>query len=164
MPGPLRNPNSRRGQAEIRKRQRLMAAEVAAKPDATPLPVPASDLPACDPKLPRAVREKYLNLVTNLAAAKVPVKQIDADAITMAARSLAAVEMWETIEFDADQPIEVRTSAARHRAAAGKDLIQWLQLICATPGARARIGLKAAPERKLGPLAQLIAAKQGRRT
>jgi hypothetical protein len=163
MPGPLRNPNSRRGQAEIRKRQRLMQAEALARPDATPLPVPVGDLPACDPKLPRAVREKYANLVINLAAAKVPVKQVDADAITMAARCLAAVDMWGAIELDGEQPVEQRNSASRNRASAGKDLIQWLQLICATPAARARIGLKAAPEKRGGRLAELLAMKQGRK-
>lgn len=140
-----------------------MAAEALAKPDAAPLPALVSDLPACDPRLPRAVREKYLNLVTNLAAAKVPVKQVDADAITMAARALAAVDMWGECELDGNQSYELRNAAAKNRAAAGKDLIQWLQLICATPAARARIGLKPPPEKKGGRLAELLAMKQGRK-
>ena len=70
-----------------------------------------------------------------------------------------AVESAEKIAESADTPVEHRLSALRLKAQFGKDLIQWLQLICATPGARARIGLKAPTEKKMGPLAQILAAK-----
>jgi len=165
--GPIRNPNSRRGQAEIRKRQKFTVipgtpGRVAEA--ALPIPGPAaSDLPTCDKCLPRRVQEIYQNLVIDLAGAKVPIKQIDSHAITMAARCLDAVEAAEAIAESADTPVEQRLSALRLKVQFGKDLIQWLQLICATPGARARIGLKAPAEKKIGPLAQILAAKQGRR-
>jgi len=101
-------------------------------------------------------------LVIDLAAAQVPIKQIDSHAITMAARCLEAVESAERMSVDGKLTPEQRLSALRLRAQFGKDLIQWLQLICATPGARSRIGLKTAPEKKAGPLAAIIAAKQRR--
>lgn len=162
MPGPLRDPNSRRGRAEVRKRQRLMATEANFVKDNRPLPVASADLPVCDPKLPRRIREIYLNLVIDLGAAKVPIKQADAHAITMAARCLYAVEEAERIAGDGDLPADQRMQALRLVAQQGKDLQRWLELICATPGSRARIGLKTETKKAPGPLAQLLAAKQGR--
>jgi len=159
--GPVRNPNSRRGQAETRKRQKL-----AAFPPRSVGPgesVPASTqagLPTCGERLPRRVREIYQNLVIDLAGAKVPIKQIDSHAITMAARCLASVEDVERMAGDGDLQPEQRMSALRLAGQFGKDLVQWLQLICATPGARARIGLRAPAEKKAGPLAQIRQAKQ----
>lgn len=123
----------------------------------------AIGLPTCDGCLPHRVREIYQNLVSDLAAARVPIKQIDAHAITMAARSLDAVEQAEAMGAEPDAPLEARLSALRLKATFAKDLIQWLQLICATPGARARIGLKGLSEKKAGPLAQILAAKLRRR-
>ena len=59
---------------------------------------------------------------------------------------------------------EVKLAALRLQGQYSKDLIQWLQLICATPGARARIGMKGTGTKKaMGPLAAILAAKQGRR-
>jgi hypothetical protein len=164
--GPIRNPNSRRGQAEIRKRQQLKPPEphvpVNVVTPSKPVSETAGSLPTCDACLPRRVQEIYGNLVVDLAGAKVPIKQIDAHAITMAARCLDSVETAERMAMDEDSSPEVRLSAMRLKAGFSKDLIQWLQLICATPGARARIGLKGAPEKKLGPLAQILAAKHRR--
>lgn len=163
--GPIRNPNSRRGQAEIRKRQQLAVPDASGRVSAVARSNPANaaaGLPVCDASLPRRVREIYQNLVIDLASARVPIEQIDAHAITMAARCLDAVETAERMAMDEGSAAEVRLSALRIKSGFSKDLIQWLQLICATPGARARIGLKVAPEKKLGPLAQILAAKQRR--
>lgn len=121
-----------------------------------------SDLPTCDKCLPRRVQEIYQNLVIDLAGAKVPIKQIDSHAITMAARCLDAVEQAEAMAADGSVEVSARLAALRLKGQFSKDLIQWLQLICATPGARARIGLKGQPEKKGGTLAALLAAKQGR--
>lgn len=160
--GPLRSPSSRRGQAEIRKRQKLTAISSSENgPSKTAAEIPP-DLPVCDPKTPRRVQEIYRNLVIDLAGAKVPIKQIDSHAITMAARCLASIESAEEIAGDDTAQPETRLSAIRLVTQASKDLVQWLQLICATPGTRARIGLKTAPEKKAGPLAALLAAKQRR--
>lgn len=157
--GPLRDPNSRRGQQEMRKRLSVVGAP--AKP--VPVLVANDDLPACDPLLPPRVQEIYGKLVAELAGAKVPVKQIDAHVIVMAARAMATVENWEAVELDAEQDALVRISAGRLKQAASKDLIQWLQLICATPGSRARIGLKPPVERKGGRLAEMLAQRQVRK-
>lgn len=167
--GPLRSPTSRRGQAEIKRRQR--EAEKAK----TPPPPPAATEPSCTPpgqvgKLPtppkcftREQAEAYQNLVVDLLAARVPLERVDGHALAMAVRCLAAVEGAERIANDGEATHDQRLSAYRLMSAYSKDLKDWLQIVCAAPAARARIGLKAAPERKLGPLAQLIAMKQGRK-
>jgi len=165
--GPIQDPNSRRGRAEIRKRQRLAVIDgskservSASSDDSHPA---IGGLPTCDKCLPRRVQEIYHNLVVDLAGAKVPIKQIDSHAITMAARCLDSVEEAERLSEDAGLEPDKRLSALRLKGQFGKDLMQWLQLICATPGARARIGLKPAPEKKTGMLAQMMAAKRGMR-
>jgi hypothetical protein len=165
--GPLRNPNSRRGQAEIRKRQKLAD-------NPAPPPLPATE-PACIPSAPvgklptppkcftREQAEQFQNLVVDLLAARVPLERVDAHAIAMAVRCLAAIEGAERIANDGESTHDQRLSAYRLMSAYSKDMKDWLQIVCAAPGARARIGLKSAPERKPGPLAQLIALKQGRK-
>jgi hypothetical protein len=70
------------------------------------------------------------------------------------------VEDVERMAGDGDLQPEQRMSALRLAGQFGKDLVQWLQLICATPGARARIGLRAPAEKKAGLLAQIRQAKQ----
>lgn len=102
-------------------------------------------------------------MVIDLAAAKVPIKQIDSHAITMAARCLDAIEKAERMSADPDAPAERVLAALRLSAGYGKDLQRWLELICATPGARARIGVKAEPEKKMGAIERILAAKQGRK-
>lgn len=158
--GPVRDPNSRRGRAEILKRQKLES--IYSPPESGPVEVVSvpADLPTCDKCLPRRVREIYQNLVIDLAGAKVPIKQIDSHAITMAARCLDSVESAERMSEDADAGPDLRLAALRLKSQFSKDLIQWLQLICATPGARARIGLKAPQEKKAGVLAGLIAQRR----
>jgi hypothetical protein len=99
-------------------------------------------------------------LVTDLIAAKVPIQQIDSPGITMAARALDSVEQAERMANDSSFDAGLRFNAIRLQAQLSRDLQKWLELICATPGARARIGIKAAPEKKLGPLALMLAAKQ----
>jgi hypothetical protein len=101
-------------------------------------------------------------LVIELAAAAVPIKQADSYAITMAARCLYSVEEAEKLIGDGKTPAELRISALRLVSQNGKDLQRWLELICATPGSRARIGLKPAPEKKKGPLAAILEAKLNR--
>ena len=157
--GPVRSPNSRRGQQEIRKRQQLAAVSVShGAPAATVLNAPV-ELPTCDKCLPRRVQEIYQNLVIDLAGAKVPIKQIDSHAITMAARCLDSVEQAEKMAEDPEIPPDQRISALRLKAAFGKDLQRWLEMICATPGTRARIGLKPPDEKKGGRLAEMLAAR-----
>lgn len=164
--GPIRNPNSRRGQQEILKRQKVAAVETTT--DSVPGysasgPVsPPGNLPTCDACLPRRVREIYQNLVIDLAGAKVPIKQIDSHAITMAARCLEAVERVEKIAAAGDTPMERVLACMKMAAGYGKDLQRWLELICATPGARARIGLKSPVKKEPGPVELMMAARMKR--
>jgi hypothetical protein len=109
------------------------------------------------------VAEIWQSLVFDLLAAKVPIKQVDTHAISMAARCLDAVESAERLAENGELDPEKRLTALRLKAQFGKDLIQWLQLICATPSTRARIGLRDPVKKPAGPLAQLLAAKQGRK-
>lgn len=155
MPGPPRNPNSRRGQAELRKSQRLAIAVVPPPRPSGKSAAVKPGLPLCDPRLPLVVRERYAALVSDLANDGVPIKRSDVDSVVLAARCLAAVDMWGEIELDGDQPIEVRISAAKNRQAASKDLIQWLPAINATPSSKIRAIGKPEPERQRGPIAKL---------
>jgi hypothetical protein len=166
--GPSRNPNSRRGRAEAEKAAKLAAiAKPPAKPPvparAKPAPIPATGSPTCPEWLSSDQAELFASLVTDLEAAQVPIKHIDTHAIMMAVQCLSAVKDAADLFSDAELEPEYRIAALKLRAQAGKDLQQWLQLICATPGARARIGLKAEAPKKLGPVAQILAAKQGRK-
>src|ERR1017187_6705812 len=100
--GPVRNPNSRRGQSEIRRRQQLEATSGAKGTPAAAASSAPLELPTCDKCLPRRVQEIYQNLVIDLAGAKVPIKQIDSHAITMATRCLDSVEQAERMAEDAE--------------------------------------------------------------
>jgi hypothetical protein len=166
--GPSRNPNSRRGRAEAEKAAKLAAiAKPPAKPAgparAKPAPVSVAGSPTCPEWLSPDQAELFASLVTDLEAAQVPIKHIDAHAIMMAVQCLSSVKDAGTIFSDEDLEPKDRLMALRLKAQAGKDLQQWLQIICATPGARARIGLKTEAPKKKGFLEQLLAAKQGRK-
>jgi phage terminase small subunit len=163
--GPQRNPNSRRGRAEAEKAAKLAAiAKLRVPARAKPAPIsPATGSPICPDWLSPDQAKLFASLVTDLEAAQVPIKHIDAHAIMMAVQCLSSVKDAGTIFEDEDLEPKDRLLALRLKAQAGKDLQQWLQLICATPGARARIGLKTEAPKKLGPLALMLAAKQGRK-
>ena len=88
-PGPLRNPNSRRGQAEIRKKQRLALAAGAANQvpsDAVSgVSSQTQKLPTCPKWLPKRVAEKWCDLVIDMAAAGIVVQALDSRSIALAA-------------------------------------------------------------------------------
>jgi hypothetical protein len=167
--GPQRNPNSRRGRAEAERARKIGVIAKPAAPNrplggAKPAPVSAPTAsPACPAWLSPDQAELFASLVTDLEAAQVPIKHIDAHAIMMAVQCLSAVKDASDLFSDGDLDPKDRLAALKLKTQAGKDLMQWLQLICATPGARARIGLKTEAPKKLGPLALMLAAKQGRK-
>lgn len=165
--GPIPNPNSRRERAKAAKQARL-AAQV---PAAGPILVPRVDSsvlgnpddPVCPPWLSARQKVLFTQTVADLHAAGVPVKRVDGDAIVMRAICMSSVEDAERFAQDPDISTQDRITALRLKGQFGKDLIQWVQLTCGTPAARARIGLKAPPEKKGGPIAALAAVMAARR-
>ena len=149
--GPLRDPTSRRGRAEARRAQAQESELVVAA--------------AGDPEYPawatERQRELFTGIVRDLHAAKVPIKHIDGHAIMMAVECLDSVQQAEELMSDQDLEPESRLAALKCKMQAGRDLMQWLEKICATPGSRARIGVKAEPEKKGGVLAELLAKRNG---
>lgn len=165
--GPQRNPNSRRGRREAEKARELARIAKppvpAAAPRAKTAPAPTSGSPTCPDWLSPDQAALFASLVSDLEAAQVPIKHIDAHAIMMAVQCLSAVKDASDLFSDGDLDPKDRLAALKLKTQAGKDLMQWLQLICATPGARARIGLKTETPKKPGFLEKMIAAKQGRK-
>lgn len=164
--GPLRNPNSRRGQAEIRRRQKLTDNPAPPPPIPTVtecIPTaPVGKLPTPPKCFTREQAEQFQNLVTDLLAARVPLERVDGHAIAMAIRCLGAIDGAQEIANDGDATVEQKLSAYRLMSAYSKDQKDWLQIIGAAPGVRVRMGLKPPAEKKRSPLADLIARKQGR--
>lgn len=81
----------------------------------------------------------------------------------MAVRCITAIEDADRMAHDGEATTEQVLSAYRLMSAYSKDLKDWLTQICANPPSRARIGMKAQPEKKAGPLAQLLAQRAGRK-
>jgi hypothetical protein len=107
-------------------------------------------------------REIFGDLVSDLATAGVPVKRVDAAAIASAAVSLAGVQDWTRRAIRArrnDQKLEIGKIIGRYQ----RDAAVWLNVIGATPAARARMGVRPAGPKKLGPVLSIIAAKKGLR-
>jgi len=86
--------------------------------------------------------------VRDLHAAKVPIKHIDGHAIMMAVECLDSVQQAEELMESKDLEPESRLAALKCKMQAGRDLMQWLDKICATPGSRARIVKERAEEPK----------------
>jgi len=117
------------------------------------------EMPVCPKWLSKSGKKEFHNLVTMLTAAKVPIKQVDCYAVAMAATCVSGVAEWTSNEQTSEslrEKIDCSKLVARYQ----KDSLQWLNLICATPTARARIGLRSTAK-KDGPLAQLLERKKG---
>jgi phage terminase small subunit len=105
----------------------------------------------------RAKRE-FKIIVASLIEAEVPIKQLDCYSIAMAAQCLSSVASLMELEdqaTDIKDKLKCAQLMARHQC----DLQKWLTAICATPIARARIGLHSS-DKKDGPLATLLKLKQ----
>jgi hypothetical protein len=165
--GPLRNPNSRRGRAEIRRIQKL--AENPPAPVKHPQPAPENppvtpeNLPTPPECFNREQKKLFQNLVVDLLAAKVPLRRVDGHAIAQAVRCIAAIEEAEEIGNSGEANFDQRLAALRLKYQYGASLKDWLDRICATVPSRARAVGKEVPEKKPGPLAQLLAGRQARR-
>jgi hypothetical protein len=107
----------------------------------------------------------FRDLVADLVAARIPLERVDSHAIAMVVRSLFSIAAADEIASGAGgaATVEQRLIALRLQGSFSKDLQAWLTQICANPGARARIGLKVSASKKAGPLAAILAARQGRR-
>jgi len=127
-----------------------------------PVAVAAPTPPSCDDNLPARVQEIYRNLIAWAIAAKVQVKQIDSVTFTGAARCLYTIERAEGIMEEPDASPDAVVGAMKMIDSADRRLQKWLDMICASPGARARLGQKPEPEKKGGALADLLARRQAR--
>ena len=158
--GPLRDPNSRRGQAEAVAVHRINLDDTIAVvgPSAQTRQTQGYH-PVCPTGLPQRVAELWQEIVDNLMEAKVPVKQIDMYAISQAARCLAGAERADALMDDPTLDGKGHLAALKLGQQFGKDLVQWLTLIGATPAARARIGIKASPDKPKGTLAKILEQK-----
>lgn len=114
----------------------------------------------CDPSLPKRIQEIFADLVKWAVAAKIPLKQIDSVAFTGTARCMYNIERAEHMAESEDMADDVRLSAMKLITTLEKDLQKWLDMIGGTNGSRVRSGQKAEPEKKAGPLAQLLARRQ----
>jgi hypothetical protein len=109
--------------------------------------------------LPSDAVKQFDILVKDLMQASVPIKQADNNAIACCAQCLTELAYWTKQKKNA-KTIETRIDCSKLIARYQRDSQKWLETICATPAARARIGLKATPK-KQGTLAKLIELKKG---
>lgn len=133
LTGPIRDPNSRRG-----LREGLGAAIGADTAD--PITPPSWLLPKA--------KRIFKQLCADMAGARVPVKFLDAHAVGMAAQTLAMQD-------------QVENNPALF-ARVGRDAMQWLEAIGATPRSRARMGIRGNPDAvKETQLSNLLNRKTG---
>lgn len=115
--------------------------------------------PVTAPKwLSRTAKAEFKRLVEELTTAEVPIKQIDSYAIAMTAYNITAVAEWIEKEQTTDkltEQIECSKQITRYQ----RDCQKWLEMIAASPAARARLGMKT-KEKKPGIVAGLIAMKK----
>jgi len=142
--GPLRNPDSRRGSREL----------AGITPDAPEAPVTPAWLSA-------AARKIFLGLVSDLIAARVPVKRVDAHAVAMTAHAITEAQAWARRERRV-RKIEQKLDCSRMAARFQRDAEKLLNVICATPSSRARIGLRSTESPKPGRVLQIIQAREKR--
>jgi len=146
MRGPQRNPNSVRGRREIAKKQKLAVIGKVGKGKISPAVEQIGQLPTCPKWLSKPVAEKWTSLVTDMAAAGVPLQQLDSRSIAVAAgyeADLDALESYETEDAD------IRLQSIRLKNATRKELLAALIAIGGTPVARLRA--RIAPEEKKKP-------------
>lgn len=163
----MRDPLSRRGQAESQGKQLLSTL---ADSDDTLDVVPTTDEPAMAsqtsarpvrPKgLPARVGRIWDSLLRDMIAAKIPTTQLDAETILQTARCLYAIEEAEQYSQSDELDTKARFTALSLKLKAIAESGKWLDRIGATPGARARLGMKAPVDKPMGPLAKIMAQKE----
>ncbi|HLK64734.1 MAG TPA: hypothetical protein VKU19_14915 [Bryobacteraceae bacterium] len=122
---------------------------------------PADPVPAgiVKPDVPEPVAKILNQLLRELTAAQVPIQSVDAHAIEMAARCMDTIRQAEEISSDPKTEPGTRLGAMRLGSRAGRDLQKWLEMIGATPGSRARLGIRTAAPKPMGVLERLLAAR-----
>jgi phage terminase small subunit len=108
--------------------------------------------------LPVEIVPQFNTLVRDLAEASVPLKQADNNAIALCAQCLTELAYWTKQKKNA-KTIEARIECSKLIVRYGRDSQKWLETLCATPAARARIGLKATGKKK-GAFANLLEMKK----
>lgn len=131
-PGPMRSPNSVRGRREAK-----WAAAAGSDAPVT-LTLPNTSL---------SQAEIWQDICDQLAAASVPLKQVDAYAIELAAGSVHAVGEAEKLGRAEDAEPEIRLRAMQTARLLRQDAMRYLMAICATPAARIRIVKPTNPKR-----------------
>jgi hypothetical protein len=144
--GPRRNPNSRRGLAECRQKQKLA---LLTRPADSPVAINAT-LPTCPAWLSKPVAERWARLVVDMTAAGVPLKEIDSRAVALAAGYEADLAGLEETSANPLLDAEGRLVAIRLKNRTRKDYLAALQAIGATPLVRLRAGVAPAEKPKLG--------------
>lgn len=163
--GRYKDPNSRRSLRDAAKAARLAAAMPTPAPEepmGRPELVPGtgSGLPSPPAWLSKDQADLFRAVVSDLAAAKVPLKRIDCHAITMLVNCMDGVREATALAEDPDLEPAHRLAALKLKQTLGRDLIQWLPLLGAVPIGRARLGQKAEVAKPAGPLQQLLAKRE----
>jgi hypothetical protein len=141
--GPQRTPGSQRWNAEVKKKRAALASAGAVGEVAD---VDVRDLPKCPRELSRAIADRWLDLLLDMVAAGIAVKQIDSRCIAVAARYEDNLHRFDEMCERADLEPEVLLSALRSRQSGMKEYLAALEKIGGTPLVRMRA--KIAPEEK----------------
>ena len=169
----MRDPFSRRGEREAR-REAALAAVVgidAIKHDTSGHVViataPTDGELVCPDWLNAIGQEVWHGLVADITTAGVILRKVDSHAVAMAAYNLGAIKDL-SVEED-----RILTSRATPKAKAKakytisqrtrqhqQTIEKWLEKIGATPISRARMGIRQAAAKDLGPIARLLQKKQ----
>ena len=136
--GPVRDPDSRRGRREAKNAQPSPAAEPVFFPDKS-----------------RTVEELWQDIVNDLVAAGVPVKQKDAYAIECVANNLRDLRLAGERAEDPELEGKDLMKLMGLRAKLTKDVMTHLALIGATPVATMRL-IKAPPKKVDNPAADSV--------
>lgn len=143
--GPLRDPNSRRGVREM--------------PNYTP---DAPEKPTAPSWLSKDARIIFDDLVGDLVAADVPLRQVDKHAAAIAANLLKEIQYWSKTADAAATGPELRMQCSQVIARLERDLLQWLPAIGGTTKGRFQLGIRGKKEqKKLGAVASILQAKRG---
>jgi phage terminase small subunit len=112
--------------------------------------------------LPAEAVKQFDILAQDLVSANVPVKQADSNAIACTAQCITDLAYWSK-KKKGMKTVKDLLNCSKLIARYQSDLQKWLNAICATPKARASMGLKATPKKK-GTFATLIDLKKGNDT
>lgn len=100
------------------------------------------------------VQEVWQDICEQLQAAAVPLQQVDSYAIELAARCVFAMRQAQARTEDEDPKLALK--AINTVALLSRDLMRYLQAICATPGARIRT-VKPTPPKVRNPALDALA-------